>query len=198
MSVMGSGLTRGQVAAMLHPGYPPASFGWMAEGAGFSTTIPAVDLIYIYPFRVFGSPVISRIFSRTATGGAGSALKMAVWRNNPLTARPVGLPVFGQNAGWDTTATGSDDSAVSNYPLYPGIWWGGSKATGTLPAMVGVLSNATPAIAMVTQPSLPTSAPNGFSVPDAYANDIMAFDMTSATFTPVSSAGIPAVGLGWN
>lgn len=194
----GAGGSIAQVGAMLHPGYPAASFGWMTDGTGFVTAVPAVDLIYVYPFRVYNSLVISSIFSRTVTGGAGSAMKMAVWRNNRATARPTGLPILGQNAGWDTAVTGNDSTAIANIALSPGIWWGGSKVTGTPPTMVANLSLQTSLTGMISQGSIPTPPPNGFSVPDAYANDLMAFDMTAATFTPVSSLGIPAVGLGWN
>jgi hypothetical protein len=189
----GGGITRAQAVSLLSPGLPAGQTAWMAEGAAQSIAIPAVDLVYLYFFRVYSRIVVNLIGARTNTGGAGSAVKSALWRNNPTTGRPSSIPVLGQNAGFDTTATGNDTAAIANVPLEPGVYWGGSKCTGTPPTML-CISNQ---FLGINAASLTTGNPNiGYSVPDAYANDIMALDLTGATFTPVGS-GIPVIGLGW-
>ena len=192
----GAGGSIAQVGAMLLRSTPPASFGMMADGgSGGATAIPAVDLVYLYNFPV-PAMVVTSIFQRLQTVGAGSAVKCAVWANNPATGRPMGRPLFGQNAGFDTTAGTGIKSAA--------MYWFGSKATGTLPVMTSLQTNNNAQPASRTSFASASDAINfagaqtmGFSVPDAYANDIMALNLKGATFTPVASSGIPVIGLGW-
>lgn len=200
-----TGVSSGQISDWLIRSVPPASFGIMADGTvGGGIAIPAVNLLYIYPFPVPGM-IVTSIFQRLQTVGAGSSVKCAVWANNPDTGRPTGLPLFGQNAGFDTSAnTGIKSAAIANYALPAGMYWFGSKATGTLPQMtyISQFNSAAMASRMAFSSAaeampLPASMPVAFSVPDAFANDIMALNLTGATFTPVNAAGVPAIGLGW-
>lgn len=201
----GAGGSIAQVGAMLLRSTPPASFGMMADGGSSgATAIPAVDLVYLYNFPV-PAMVVTSIFQRLQTVGAGSAVKCAVWANNPATGRPMGTPLFGQNAGFDTTAgTGIKSAAIASYSLNAAMYWFGSKATGTLPVMTSMQTNNNAQPASRTSFASASDAINfagaqtmGFSVPDAYANDIMALNLKGATFTPVASSGIPVIGLGW-
>jgi hypothetical protein len=199
-SVFGDGgVSLAQVADVLHPGYAPASFGMMYEGATTSTVaMQAADIVFLYPFRVYRPITVTSLYQRCETAGAGSAVKTAIWANNYKTARPTGLPLFGQNTGFDTSTTGTKTAVVASVLLPSAVYWGGTKATGTMPTMTNVNSTSG-----ASNLSLPTAqmgggtAPVGFSVPDAYANDIVALDMTGATFTVIAAGRIPVVGLGW-
>lgn len=200
MSVWAAGgITPTGFAERLHPGYGSGNFSVMWEGVVVgNVAMAAVDIVYLYPFRVYSPIVITSLFQRVETAGAGSAVKSAVWANNYSTARPTGLPMLGQNAGFDTTTTGIKTAAISSVQLLPGIYWAGSKATGTLPMMTQI--NATDSSGNVASAAaqMGTSIqPVGFSVPNAYANDITALDLTGATFTLVSASRIPVIGLGW-
>lgn len=117
------------VARLLHPGYPAGTFTWMGNISG-SLGLGSSDNLRLYPFRVAQRRRVSSINMYTATGGAGSAVKCAVWRNDYSTARPIGVPVLGQNAGFDTTGTGPDTAAISDVWLDAGIWWGGRGSHG--------------------------------------------------------------------
>lgn len=194
----GMGLSQPQIARLLHPGYGTGNFGVMWEGSVVGNiAMAAVDIVYLYPFRVYSPITITSLFQRVETAGAGSSVKSAVWVNNYATARPTGLALLGQNAGFDTSGTGIKTAAISNVQLLPGVYWGGSKATGTLPMMTQI--NAADSSGNVASPTaqMGTSVqPMGFSAPSAYANDIMALDLTAATFTLVSASRIPVLGLG--
>jgi len=194
-----AGISPTGLAQRLHPGYGSGNFSVMWEGVVVgNVAMAAVDIVYLYPFRIYAPLTITSIFQRVETLGAGSSVKSAVWANNYATARPTGLALLGQNAGFDTTGTGIKTAAISNVQLLPGVYWGGSKATGTLPMMTQI--NATDSSGNVASAAaqMGTSVqPVGFSVPDAFANDIMALDLTAATFTLVSASRIPVIGLGW-
>jgi len=200
----GAGVSLAQVGGVVLRDTPPASFGLMAEGAIIGgTSMAAADTVYLYRFAV-PAMVVTSIFQRLLTVGAGSAVKCAVWANNRATGRATGLPCLGQNAGFDTSAsTGIKSAAIANVPLSTDVYWFGTKATGTLPQMASI--SGFNAVMQASHLSMPTQSDAlgfpgaqilGFTVPDAYANDIMALDMTGATFTP-TGAVIPAIGLGW-
>ena len=201
----GGGVSPAGVGRQLALAYRAGGFTMMHEGAANGgTAIPAVDVLYVYPFRVYGPAVVSSIFERLQTVGAGSAVKCAVWRADTTTGRPTGLPLFGQNTGFDTTAgTGIKSAAVSNYAITPSVYFAGSVATGTLPVMTsvsasasfpaGILSGASANAAM----GVPAAQLTGYSTPLAYAGDIMALDVTGATWSDVGTSGIPIIGLGW-
>lgn len=193
------GITPTGFAERLHPGYGSGNFSVMWEGGVVgNVAMAAVDIVYLYPFRIYAPLTIRTLYQRVETLGAGSAVKSAVWANNYSTGRPTGLPLLGQNAGFDTTTNGIKPAPISSVRLEAGVYWGGSKATGTLPMMTQI--NAADSSGNVASPTaqMGTSVePVGFSVPDAYAKDIMALDLTAATFTLVAASRIPVIGLGW-
>lgn len=194
-----AGISPTGLTQRLHPGYGSGNFSVMWEGSVVGNiAMAAVDIVYLYPFKVYAPITITSIFQRVETLGAGSSVKSAVWANNYATARPTGLALLGQNAGFDTAGTGIKTAAISSVRLEAGIYWGGSKATGTLPMMTQI--NAADSSGNVASPTaqMGTSVePVGFSVPSAFANDIMALDLTAATFTLVAASRIPVIGLGW-
>ena len=176
------GMSSGQISDWLMRSVPPASFGLMADGpvAG-GAAIPAANQLYLYPFPV-PRMVVTSIFQRLQAVGAGSAVKCAVWVNNSNTGRPAGLPLFGQNAGFDTTTSiGIKSAAIAGYAFSGGMCWFGSVATGTLPQMtyVNPFNSAAMASRMAFASAaeampLPSSMPVAFSVPFTFSNDIMA------------------------
>lgn len=194
-----AGISPTGLAQRLHPGYGSGNFGVMWEGPVVgNVAMAAVDIVYLYPFRVYSPLTITSLFQRVETAGAGSSVKSAVWANNYATARPTGLALLGQNAGFDTTGTGIKTAAISSVRLEAGIYWGGSKATGTLPMMTQInAADSSGNVASATAQMGTSVEPVGFSVPAAFANDIMALDLTAATFTLVAASRIPVIGLGW-
>ena len=196
----GGGVSRAGVGAMLHPGYPAGGFQVMFEGGVASAAIAAVDSLLLYPFVVYAPITVTSILERVQTVGAGSSVKCAVWRNSQTSARPTGLPILGQNDGYDTaTGTGIKSAAISSVSLTPGVWWAGSVATGTLPAMVCAAASAAYPIPVGTAADAipgPAIMVTGMSTAVVYATDIMSVDLTSASFSR-TSAGVPIIGLGW-
>lgn len=173
-------------------------WAWMAEGALSTAAYGAADVLYLYPFILDTPRTVTEIGMRTTAGGAGSSVKGAVWTHDFAAGRPTSVPVLGQNAGWTTTAGGDDSTVISSVLLQAGPWWWGSKCTGTPPTMVSVGSGHRVNL-MTPQGSIGqlTNNRNGLSAPDAYANDIMATDLTSATFTALNSSQVPALALEW-
>lgn len=188
------GVSRSKVGQMLHPGYPAGTFTWMGSRVA-ANTIGSADNLRLYPFQLAQRRRVSAIYTWTQTGGAASALKCAVWRNDYSIARPTGLPVLGQNSGFDTTAAGTDGAAIADIWLDEGIWWSGEVHTGTAPTM-NAMGNADP-ISMIAMPSNAANAASGWLIAQPYAGDIMALDLTGATLA-VTSAPIAAIGLGWS
>ena len=194
-----------EIAPRAHGGYGSGLYQQMFDAAVSAAAIPAVDLVYLYQFEVFEPITVTSMFENCQTTAAGSAIKFAVWRNDGA-GRPTSTPVLGQNTGISTAAgTGHKTAAISNVALAPGVYWAGTKTTGTPATMTGVSGSGNSRQAGRIAWGAATDAlrnngvqPVGFSVPDAYGNDIMALDLTGATFTAVYTSGIPVIGLGWS
>lgn len=198
MALRGSGLSRSQAGALQHPGIPAGWLTWTGEGAPGSAAIGAADTLYLYPFRVSFTRAVNLIFTRCVTGGAGSAIKCAVWANDTAAGRPTGLPPLGQNAGFDTTGAGDDSAAIGNVVLAAGMWWAGVVATGTMPTMLTVGTSHAP-LNISAGPNL-TNVPHprtGYSIAQAYATDILTVNLTGAALAPLGATQVPQIGLGW-
>lgn len=191
----------GGISGLFNVGYPAGSFQAMFEGVVASAAIPAIDILYLYKFTVYQPITVNSITERLQTVGAGSSIKCAVWANDPLTARPTGLPVLGTNAGFDTSAgtgTKSPPAAVPDVVLGAGPWWGGTVTTGTPPAMVAAaatMSYGLPVATLADAIPGPAIMVTGWNTPMPFATDIMTVDLTSAVFTR-SSTGVPIIVLG--
>ncbi len=192
----GSGATIDQVSRLLHPGYPAGNFAWMTTGHA-AATVAAADVLFIYPYPLFARVVITSISANTVGGGAGSSMKCAVWRNDPATARPTGLPIFGQNAGFNTSDTGFDTAAIANVPAGPEVLWFGSVFTGTMPQMV-IQAQSGPGSSMIVHSSLAAlgTPSQNMQVAQPYASDIMALNLTGASLVRTASPA-PILALGW-
>lgn len=189
----GSGLNRAQAAALQVAVRQSAGGRWLTF-SHVGATPPGIDTLYFTWMPEVDNRPITQLSTRCLTGGAGSAVKFAMWRHGMDTGRPTGLPVIGQNAGLSTVTSGTwQDLAVASVRMNsPGGWWLGWKFTGTLPAMI-CSSNAGAASFVLPWAigSRPTVPRGGLSIADAYANDIMAFDATSAPLTE-NSGVLPA------
>jgi len=187
------------VGEIQHAGYPSGKYTWMCDGTVVGTTnLQTADLIYFYPFTVKRRVACAGLFQICLTGGAGSAVKSAIWRNDPVLARPTGLPIMGQNAGYDTTGTGNKIATFTAVTMDPDVYWCGSKFTGTAPILLNISSTyASQHIATAAPLAGASFMPIGFSTADAYANDIMAFDATAATLAEVNNSRIPITGMVW-
>jgi hypothetical protein len=186
----------------LHPGYPADNYGWLISPGTTTATgiIPATDIVYLYHFPVFRAIRVYELFIRSQNGVASSALKVGIWANNRATGRPTGTPILSNNTGLATTAANVGvTAAVTEALLLPGLYWAGSKGTAALPSVTGIGSNGI--VRGVPMADLSTLASNvsggNMSAPDAYANNIAALDLTSATFTVGGISSVPLVGARW-
>jgi len=198
MSVMGPGITRAQVAASARAGgYPPASGAWMTA-ANTNLAVAAVDTLYLYWFPITRPINVTLLRTRCTTGGAGSAVKFALWRASPATGRPVSVPFIGQNTGLSTATTNTwQDLVVASVATDANGVWFGSKFTGTLPTMITNSSGGSNGwVISFPAGTMPTLPQGNFSLADAYANDIMALDLTAAPITPINNS-VPAFALEW-
>lgn len=187
------------IGAALGAAYPSGTFTWMHDGSTSSSlAMSAVDVLYFYPVTITDARGASSIFAGVATGGAGSSLKNALWRRDAVTGKPTGLPILGQNVGLDTSSSGVKAQAITTVIPPPGQYWGASKVTGTQPTMICASSaDANPRVSFTTAVGTAGFMPTGFSTPDAFANDIMAFNATAAVWTNINNSRTPILGLGW-
>ena len=172
-----------------HDGYVSGtSYATAPDGQVLTTAaVAAADTLYGYLWFNPAPVTVSALLARCATGGAGSAMKAAVWRY--ANRRAQGVPVLAFNTGVATTATADLTMTVSG--VLPAGWLLlASKFTGTLPSMAmvpagqrtarlhgGTVSNAVQISNAVT-----------LSASDAYANDIAATDLSAVTLTLIASA----------
>lgn len=187
MSVLLAGPMSSLTGFRTHPGYISGGVYALSRQVA-PLAIAAVDTVYLLPFMVDTHVVPASFGPRVTTGGAGSSVKIAVWANNPATMRPTGLPIMSNNTGAATTSAAATPLTVTGVTLIPGLlYWHGIKATGTLPTVqaVGVGSAEQSRFMGITLGTTATNPVVGLSVADAYANDIAALDLTSASFTNV-------------
>lgn len=178
-----------------HPGYIAGGTYPLCRTQTASAAPAAANLVYLFPWMP-EAPVVPASFGlRVTTGGAASSFKLGVWRNNPATMRPTGLPFMSNNTDNATTGTSVDVLAtVAGVPLAPGVLtWVGAVFTGTLPTvcMIGNTTFETTWLLGLGIGNAVGSNITGLSTPHTYATDIATLDMTGAVFTNVTSNAIP-------
>jgi hypothetical protein len=183
-----------------HPGYISGRFYPTVAAAMTAAAVPAVDLVYLYLFRIHSSVTVATLAARVTAAGTGSSMKAAIWANNAVTQRPTSTPVIAFNTGVVTTNANTTVSMdTADTALTAGWYWAGSKHTGTLPTMAGITSAQADQVHLFgattsAGATIGSGMPMGLSAPDAYANDIAALSLTGATFTEVTNAVIPHIG----
>lgn len=158
-----------------------------------STAVPAADLLYVYPFRVYRDITPSSLRTRVITGGASSAVKLGIWANNPATGRPTGLPLAGLVSNTEqSTATSSTDAqiATTGRLLAGQVYWFGAVFKTTLPVMTSITSPNS-LHTLLGRASLGIVFVCGLSTPFVESGDITALNLTGVTWTDVTAAGIP-------
>lgn len=153
-----------------HPGYI-AGRQYILLPFGPSNAAPgAVDTIYFLPFILERPLTFTGARMRVVTGGAASSVKAAVWANSIVSNRPLGAPLFTDNTGVATTVSATTVPLVFGAgTLQPGIYWFGSKFTGTLPTMLATAST----IPFLSYLGGTTDMANSaMSFANAYANDM--------------------------
>lgn len=178
----------------LHPGY--ISGRTYATVPGMSPTgaaVPAVDVVYLYPFQILSRVAVASLRIRVTSAGTGSSAKGAIWANSFTSMRPLGAPLLVDNTGVVTTAGNADASLAASGTLNPGIYWAGTKHTGTLPQTLSIPANNTWVAFMVGLATAGGAAQNAYSFADAYANNMPTFS-EGASFTMLNGAsGCPLV-----
>lgn len=175
-----------------HPGYLAGLYYPTFRGLRAALAVAAVDVIYLYPFRLYAAVTIKTLVLRVTTGGASSAAKQAIWANSVVSMRPLGAPLIADNTGVATTgsATNAEANTTDTF-LGPGWYWAGSKYQATLPSMLAVqVSNGFCGAFM----GLLSIQSVGLSFADAYANNMPTF-AEGASFTEVTTS-VPIIALG--
>lgn len=166
----------------------------MVDGPVTTAAIPAVDKVYLYPFILYAPITFTAGQMRVGTGGAGSSIKVAIWANGTgATNRPVGAPLFVDNTGVATTSSATNIAPALAGSLSPGIYWAGSKLTGTLPQMV-IVQTTNLTLSQLTGASGSALVTCGLSSDDSYANSMPTF-AEGASFTLLGTASAPVLGL---
>jgi hypothetical protein len=182
-----------------HPGYISGRFYPTLACSMSSGAVPAIDLVYLYLFRIHSSVTVATLVARVVTSGAGSSMKAGIWANNAATQRPTGTALIAFNTGVATTSSSTTVSMdTADTVLAAGWYWAGSKFTGTLPVMAGMTNGQGDLVQFIgattsNGATLGSNMPVALSAPDAYANDIAALSLTGATFTEVIATTIPHI-----
>jgi hypothetical protein len=158
-----------------------------------AAAVPAVDVVYFYPFQVFAPVTMKSLHARVVTAGAGSAVKVGIWANSTVSNLPLGAPIVADNTGQATTSSNSNTTSnIADTLFPPGWYWAGTKFTGTLPTMVSIPTASNFMAATMGVSSIAALAVCGVSIADAYANDMPTLS-EGAAFTVVAVAGAPVI-----
>lgn len=180
------------------PGFVGSSFYSNYAGAtSNAATVATLDtVVYLQPFYVRSYPLTAQALAfRNVVLGVNCAVKLAVWGSSVTTKRATGVPLAGSNTA--STGCQSNNTAISvsiTYTFQPNqtYWLGSAFSTG---AAAPMSINGAGFTDVMGRTSLGASQNIGsLSAPYTYATDIMALDLTSATFTDVNSgSGVPVV-----
>lgn len=181
-----------------HPGYVASRWYSLINSNTTNAVVAATNTLYFFPFTIQSPVTIASMRMRVVTGGTTSAVKAGIWANSPISARPLGTPLYSDNTGVATTSSSTNITLAIAGVLNPGIYWFGSKHTGTLPTMQAIGASGAPPVEMArlvgveaasgTFPSLAF----GWSIADTYSNDIAATSIAEgASFTVVASPAVP-------
>lgn len=176
-------------------GYPASKDVPVVDCVFAATAVATLDtVIYMVPFTVPQKLVSTKLKVRVSTGGtAGSAVKMGIWAHDYVTSkRAMGLPLASSNTGQATTSNNSSPEIACVLTFWPNVtYWFGAEFTTAAPTMIAI-GNSHTAIAKLAGRTIASSMLTGFSVTNAYADDITALNMTGKTFDEVTgAAGIP-------
>lgn len=189
-----SGLTSAQVAAFSRPGAAAGRFLWLTPNGQATNGSPsaAAGRLTIYPVLVTEPDPVVSLFVGTASGGAGSSVKIGIWPNDPAVGWPTGLPLVAINTPIDTTAAETDVVAITPVTLPVGKWvWVLSNWTGTAPSVF----RAGPCTGLVASPTADGATASFFSA-EAFATDISTLNLTGRSWAG-STANAMMVGVGF-
>lgn len=185
------------------PGYVSGRYyagSMMSTTAG--TAVGTLDtVVYLLPFIVRDqSFVAASINARVATGAANCAAKFALWLGSATTKRPTGVPVAGSNTGQSCATNGSTPTVAISRTLAPGVYWTGIAVTTGASSFVSAATADSGLETTLGRAALGTNTNlTAITAPYAYAGDIMALDLTAATFTDVlANGGAPVIWLAHN
>lgn len=176
-------------------GYVAGRYYTLGKGNIIANVVPTADRLNLYYFDLFEPLDIASLFLRVAVAGTTSAVKAGIWAD--LNGRPTGAPLIADNTGVDTTSTGVKTfSATGSLPA--GRYWAGTKATGTVHAMIALhgsdvrfASDIGAATAAEALNNGATKQPTVIYTASTYADPMP--DLTAASFTTNTAAQGAAV-----
>lgn len=167
------------------------------------------NVLHLYPFRIFNLVTLKKLFTLvTSAFSSDASIKMGMWRNNPNTGLPTGLPVASNNAGVSLSTIGIKTSTI-NFEAYPDVYWLGSIIGGTTQGQIYCVNPANFFSLMLSSQTFSDSTilNNGTDQGGAgistssytISTDISTINLTSEIFSAVSntSTRIPHIGIGW-
>lgn len=178
------------------PGYVSGRFySPIATSLSTSVAVGTLDtLIYLIPVTIQQeSFAATSLGVRIVTGAVNCAVKLALWNHSATTKRATGTAIAGSNTGQACTATPTNVSVTISRTLPQGLYWFGAAFTTGAPNAFAIANLDSAIMAMTGRTSInANSSITALSAPYTYATDIMALDLTAATFTDVIGAqGVP-------
>lgn len=163
-------------AAMgMHPGYLAGrTYSTFPVTITQGTAPAAIDTIYLYPFWIYSTVTLTGGFIRVVTGGAASSVKSAIYANSPVSNRPLGAPLMVDNTGQATTGNNTSVTLPFTGTLTPGLYWFGSKYTGTLPTVYSI-STQTGWFLYYAGAAGTQATTDGLAFADTYSNNMPTF-----------------------
>jgi hypothetical protein len=108
---------------VVHPGYVPGNYYALSPYVSVSGGAAlAANTIRTYPIVISKPLRVAELAARVTTTSAGGNFQLAIYANNPATARPTGTALC--STGNLSTASGAAVSgAVTAVTLAPGTYW---------------------------------------------------------------------------
>lgn len=157
-------------------------------------TVSAVDTLYVTPFFLGVPQDVKTLSIRVVTGGAASSVKVGLWASSGTV--PIGAPLAANNTGASTTASSTTVTLdVTDIVLASGIYWTGTKFTGTLPVCLGIHVSDFAQMSFLGGTAIANGAVTALQLAAAYANDMPTFTGEEA-WLDFASNGVPIMFLG--
>lgn len=185
------------------PGYPTGRFYPVGDGVWQNNiAVPTLDtVVFVYPFSIFDEPInVASLNTRVQTGVASCSVKMVLFAHDIVSKRPTGTPIAGSNTGQDCSGSTTNQAVTVSIKLFPGVvYWAGFAVSTGASQFATLGTTGTPGRGIMGQlgkSALNSTVIQGFSAPYTFATDITTLNLAGATFTDVTTGGIPLLYLG--
>jgi len=192
-SVGSAGPSLLQILGINHPGNVPGGVYPCCASVSSGAAAPgATGTVYFMPFLVYFNCLPVSFGVRVSALGAGSSFKIGVWNPDPANGlKPAGLPIMSNNTGVATTSNNTTAMAtITGVYLNMGrLVWVGAKFTGTLPTVIQTNTSGLEGARFLGLGAASTGGgfTAGYSIADAYANDISALNVVPGSLATIAN-----------